>query len=92
MKLDPKSLETLRVGYNPLAVAVACGIFLVLTRWGSLPPFPDIVKLLVWAGLLLFGCLGAVKLLDAVLVARFSGSKTPVDPQTGTTPSDADMT
>jgi hypothetical protein len=66
---DPKWLEILKLSSDDrLGVAAFCGLFLLIRRWGWLPPVPDWLVLSAWIGLLLFGCLFLVALLPALFV------------------------
>lgn len=64
MNPDPKWLEILKDSDDRLAVAAACGLFLLVEHLGWLPPLAVWVIPLAWFGLLLFGCLWGVKLLN----------------------------
>jgi hypothetical protein len=66
MTPDPKWLEILKDSDDRLAVAVACGLFLLAAHLRWLPPLADWVLPAVWFGFLLFGCLWGVKLLNLI--------------------------
>ena len=69
MTPDPKWLDVLKDSDDRLAVAIACGLFLLVGHWGWLPPVADWVNLLAWFGLLLFGSMWGLKLLPVFFVA-----------------------
>jgi hypothetical protein len=66
MTPDPKWLDVLKDSDDRLAVAIACGLFLLVGHWGWLPSLADWVNPLAWFGLLLFGCMWVLKLLPPV--------------------------
>ncbi len=58
MAPDPKWLEILKAsGWQTTAIAVACGLFLLLARLGWLPPLEPWMTLLAAFAALLCGCL-----------------------------------
>jgi hypothetical protein len=62
MSLNPKWLEVLK-GDDRLAVAIACGLFLLAAHFGWIPSLPLWTLQAAWFGLLLFGCLWSVTLI-----------------------------
>lgn len=69
MTPDPKWLDIFKDSDSQLAIAAACGLFLLLDHW-EIFLLPDWVIPLVWFCFLLFGCLTAVALLPAWLRTR----------------------
>ncbi len=67
MSFDPKWLEVIK-GDDRLAVAVACGLFLLATRLGWFPPPPVWMLQTAWFGLFLFGCLWGVTLIVPIFM------------------------
>ena len=52
-------------------IAVACGLFLLLARWGWLPPLEPWMILIATSGLLLCGSLAAVAILSAIPIQKW---------------------
>ncbi len=69
MTPDPKWLEILKDSDDRLAVAIACGLFLLADHFGCLPPLADWVTPLAWFGFFLFSALWGVKLLPLPFLA-----------------------
>jgi hypothetical protein len=53
-----------------LALAVACGLFLILVHFGVISDLPSWMIPAAWIGLLMFGCLVAVEILGAWIATR----------------------
>jgi hypothetical protein len=65
---DPRWLEILKAsGWQTAAGAIACGGFLLVARWGWLPPLADWMIILAAFGLLLCGCLAIASFITAAL-------------------------
>jgi hypothetical protein len=64
---DPKWLEILKAsGWQTTAVALALGLFWVISTWGWIPPLEPWMARLVALGFLLCACLSAASILSAL--------------------------
>ena len=64
---DPKWLEILKAsGGQSAAAALACGLLLLVARWGLLPPLDPWMIIAATFGFFLFGFLALVSLITAI--------------------------
>jgi hypothetical protein len=71
MTLDSKWLEILKAsGWQTTAIAAACGLFLLLSRWGWLPPLAPWMVQTITFGLLLCGFLAVAAILSSTPVQK----------------------
>jgi len=71
--LNPKWLEILKAsGWQTTAITCACGLFLLMVRWGWLPPLNPWVIPSVTFALLLCGCLALASVASATFKLLFS--------------------
>jgi hypothetical protein len=68
MTLDPRWLEILKAsGWQMAAIAVACGLFLLINKWGWLPPLDGWMIQLAAIGFLLSVLLAIASFISAAL-------------------------
>ena len=74
MILDSKWLEILKAsGWQTTAIAAACGLFLLLARWGWLPPLAPWMVQIAAFGLVLCGLLAVTAILSSTPVKKWIG-------------------
>ena len=67
MDVNPKWLEILKAsGWQTTAIAIACGIFILLAHIGALPELPALIFLLISFIGILCGCLAIASWCSAV--------------------------
>src|SRR5262249_51368562 len=68
MTPDPKWLEILKAsGWQTAAIAIACGLFLLIAHWGWLPPLEPWMIQLAAISLLISGFLALASLISTTL-------------------------
>lgn len=72
MTPDPKWLDILKAsGWQTTAIAVACGLFLLLAHWGWLPPLDPLIIIIASFGLLLCGSLAVAAIFSSTPVKKW---------------------